>query len=84
MSAIWLPCHDDGSGKVPESFEDFKERVAAERSVRKQRDAAERQISGERLRREIREAFDAERPTRPEPADGGDREATPPPAGTEG
>jgi hypothetical protein len=40
-----------------EEFEDFRERVQAERSVRKQRDAAERAIPGERLRREIREAF---------------------------
>jgi len=38
-------------------FRDFEERVQAERSVRAQRDAAERRIPGERLRREIREAF---------------------------
>jgi hypothetical protein len=38
-------------------FGEFKERVQAERSKRAQRDAAERGIPGERLRREIREAF---------------------------
>ena len=38
-------------------FEDFRERVHAERKLRAQRDAAERNIPGERLRREIREAF---------------------------
>jgi len=38
-------------------FEDFRERVQAERKLRAQRDAAERSMSGERLRREIREAF---------------------------
>jgi hypothetical protein len=38
-------------------FEDFRERVQAEREVRAQRDAAERNIPAERLRREIREAF---------------------------
>ena len=38
-------------------FEDFRERVQSERKVRAQRDAAERNIPGERLRREIREAF---------------------------
>jgi hypothetical protein len=43
-----------------EDFEDFRERVHAERSVRAQRDAAERQIPGERLSREIREAFENE------------------------
>jgi hypothetical protein len=44
-----------------ENFEDFRERVQSERSVRAQRDAAERQLPGERLRREIREAFADER-----------------------
>jgi hypothetical protein len=38
-------------------FEDFRARVEAERKVRAQRDAAERNIPSERLRREIREAF---------------------------
>lgn len=38
-------------------FEDFRERVQAEREIRAQRDAAERSIPVERLRREIREAF---------------------------
>jgi hypothetical protein len=38
-------------------LEDFRERVQAERKIRAQRDAAERTIPGERLRREIREAF---------------------------
>jgi hypothetical protein len=42
-------------------FEDFRERVQAERKVRAQRDAAESAIPGERLRREIREAFESER-----------------------
>ena len=40
-----------------EDFGDFQDRVQAERSVRAQRDAAERRVPGERLRREIREAF---------------------------
>jgi hypothetical protein len=38
-------------------FQDFRERIQSERKVRAQRDAAERKIPGERLRREIREAF---------------------------
>jgi hypothetical protein len=38
-------------------FEDFRQRVQDERRVRAQRDAAEKNIAGERLRREIREAF---------------------------
>ena len=38
-------------------FEDFRQRVQDERRVRAQRDAAEKDIPGERLRREIREAF---------------------------
>jgi hypothetical protein len=54
---------------VSEDFEDFKERVRAERVVRAQRDAAERQIPGERLRREIREAFAGERGRRLESQD---------------
>jgi hypothetical protein len=41
-------------------FEEFRERVQAERSIRAQRDAAESGIPGERLRREIREAFASE------------------------
>lgn len=43
-----------------EDLENFRERIRAERSVRAQRDAAERRIPGERLRREIREAFASE------------------------
>ena len=43
-----------------EDFEDFRARVQGERSVRAQRDAAETQIPGERLRRELREAFAGE------------------------
>ena len=39
-------------------FEDFREQVRAERKVRAQRDAAERNLPLERLRREIREAFE--------------------------
>jgi len=38
--------------------DDFDKRIEAVRSVRSQRDAAERAIPGERLRREIREAFE--------------------------
>ncbi len=38
-------------------FEDFRARVQAERRIRAQRDAAERAVLNERLRREIREAF---------------------------
>jgi hypothetical protein len=41
-------------------FEDFRQRVQAERKVRAQRDAAEKDMPGERLRREIREAFERE------------------------
>jgi hypothetical protein len=41
-------------------FEEFRERVQAERATRAQRDAAESGIPGERLRREIREAFASE------------------------
>ena len=46
-------------------FEDFRERVQHERSVRAQRDAAERRLPAERLRREIREAFERERAREP-------------------
>ena len=42
--------------------EDFDKRVDAVRSVRSQRDAAEKAIPGERLRREIREAFERQEP----------------------
>ena len=38
--------------------EDRSKRIDAVRSVRSQRDAAERAVPGERLRREIREAFE--------------------------
>ncbi len=50
---------------MPEEFDDFKDRIRAERSVRAQRDAAERGVPGERLRREIREAFDDDEPGDP-------------------
>ena len=40
-----------------EEFDDFRERVQDERSIRAQRDAAESRVPGDRLRREIREAF---------------------------
>ena len=38
-------------------FDEFRQRVQDERRVRAQRDAAEKNLAGERLRREIREAF---------------------------
>jgi len=38
-------------------FEEFRKRVRAERTTHEQRDAAERRVPGERLRRAIREAF---------------------------
>ena len=38
-------------------FEDIRQRLEAAQRVRTQRDAAERRVSGERLRRELREAF---------------------------
>jgi hypothetical protein len=41
-------------------FEEFRKRIQAERSIRAQRDAAESGVPGERLRREIREAFASE------------------------
>ena len=50
-------------------FEDFRERVQAEREVRAQRDAAERNIPSERLRREIREAFARQDADGPEAAE---------------
>lgn len=43
------------------NFEDFRESLQRERSRRAQRDAAERRLPVERLRREIREAFARER-----------------------
>ena len=43
-----------------DEFDNFRERVRAERSRRGQRDAAEKGVPGERLRREIREAFSRE------------------------
>ena len=52
--------------------EEFRKRLQDERSVRAQRDAAERAVPGERLRREIREAF-ARQDARP------DEEPPPPP-----
>ena len=54
--------------------EEFRKRLQDERAVRAQRDAAERAVPGERLRREIREAFerqdarpDEEPPAPPDP-----------------
>lgn len=44
--------------------DDFRERVRDERRLRAQRDAAEKAMPGERLRREIREAFERERAAR--------------------
>ena len=38
-------------------FEEFRRRVRVERTTHEQRDAAERRVPGERLRRAIREAF---------------------------
>ncbi len=38
--------------------EEFRKKLQEERAVRAQRDAAERAVPGERLRREIREAFE--------------------------
>ena len=38
--------------------DEFRKRVQDEREVRAQRDAAERAVPGERLRSEIREAFE--------------------------
>ena len=53
--------------------DDFDKRIEAVRSVRSQRDAAERAIPGERLRREIREAFERQdaraRTDEPPPSD---------------
>lgn len=54
--------------------DDFDKRIEAVRSVRSQRDAAERAIPGERLRREIREAFERQ--------DARDRTDEPPPSDT--
>jgi hypothetical protein len=39
-------------------FDEFQKRLQGERAVRTQRDRAERAVPGERLRREIREAFE--------------------------
>jgi hypothetical protein len=38
--------------------DEFRKKVRDERAVRAQRDAAERAVPGDRLRREIREAFE--------------------------
>ena len=38
--------------------DDLRKRIEAAKSLRSQRDAAERGIPGERLRRQIREAFE--------------------------
>ena len=50
-----------------DSDEEFRKRMEDERAVRAQRDAAERAVPGERLRREIREAFERQdaRPEEP-------------------
>jgi hypothetical protein len=56
-------------------FEDFRARVQAERKIRAQRDATQRAIPNERLRREIREAFARESARAP----GDDREVGVPP-----
>jgi hypothetical protein len=50
-------------------FEDLRARVQAERKIRAQRDAAERDIPNQRLRRRIREAF-ARQSTREAGTDG--------------
>ena len=52
--------------------DDFDKRIEAVRSVRSQRAAAERAVPGDRLRREIREAFEHQ--------DARDRDADPPPS----
>jgi hypothetical protein len=46
---------------------EFRKKVQDERAVRAQRDAAEEAVPGERLRREIREAFERQdaRPDEP-------------------
>ena len=38
-------------------FDEIRQRLEAVQRVRAQRDAAERRVPGERLRRELREAF---------------------------
>jgi hypothetical protein len=50
--------------------EDRDKRIEAVRSVQSQRDAAEKAVPGERLRREIREAFERQ--------DARDRDQDPP------
>lgn len=42
-------------------FEEFRRRVRVERTTHEQRDAAEKRVPGERLRRAIREALVRER-----------------------
>jgi hypothetical protein len=49
--------------------DEFRKRVQDERAIRAQRDAAERAVPGERLRREIREAFERQ-DARPDEAQG--------------
>jgi hypothetical protein len=60
--------------------EDFDKRIEAVRSVRAQRDAAERAVPGERLRREIREAFERQdaRDRDDDASPGGDADPSPP------
>jgi hypothetical protein len=50
--------------------EDRNKRIDAVRSVQSQRDAAERAVPGERLRREIREAFERQDARDQDPAAG--------------
>ena len=59
--------------------DEFRKRVHDERAVRAQRDAAERTMPGERLRREIREAFERQ-DARPDedPAQQPDHDTDPP------
>jgi hypothetical protein len=56
--------------------DEFRKRIQRERAIRSQRDAAERAVPGERLRREIREAFERQ-DTRDRPDDGPDSRREP-------
>jgi hypothetical protein len=82
--AIWLLHDEHEEVTVSESFEDFKDRVQGERSVRDQRDAAERGIPGERLRRRIREAFEERSAARKGPAESASDEGPRPAQGPDG
>ena len=57
--------------------DDFSKRIRDERSVRSQRDAAESAVPGERLRREIREAFERQDARDRAEEDAADRPAAP-------